>query len=130
MFSNEMFGTPVDENAVAIAEFEGGAIGIAETALITPGAPQAIEIYGTEGCIIAQGEDVMFKSRVKYPDAFSGYVKPNLPAGKPHPLAQFIDALDAGTEAPKDLGIDDAIMLTKLLENSYISDETGTIVNL
>lgn len=128
MFTNSLCGTPVDENAVAVAEFDNGAIGVAETSLVSPGAPQMIEIYGTEGVILVTGEDVLFKSRVKYPDLFGGFIKPSLPHGLPHPLVQFIDALAEDKEIPEHLGMDDAIMLTKLLENSYISEETGTIV--
>ena len=51
------FGKPVDENAVAVAEFEGGALGVGETGFISVGSPQTLEIYGTEGSLIAHDED-------------------------------------------------------------------------
>ena len=116
----------MDENAVAIAEFADGALGVAETGFISAGSPQTLEIYGTEGSMIAHGEDVTFQS-TKYSAIHRGPFKPSLPEGKPAPLLQFIDAVAAGTGSPEGLGIDDAIALTELLENAYKGDENNAI---
>ena len=123
------YGKPVDENAVAVAEFGDGVLGVAETGFISVGSPQTIEIYGTEGSLIAHGEDVQFQSR-KLAGIFNGFVKPDLPRTKDSPLMQFVDACINKTGAPANLGIDDAIALTELLENSYKSDETSSIVTI
>ncbi len=123
------YGKPVDENAVAVAEFADGAIGVGETGFVSVGSPQTLEIYGTEGSLIAHGEDVMFQSK-KLNGIFNGFVKPDLPRQKEAPIMQFVDACINGTGSPAGLGLDDAIALTELLENSYRSDESGTIVTL
>lgn len=123
------YGKPVDENAVAIAEFADGALGVAETGFDSHNSPQTIEIYGTEGSMIAHGEDVQFSSR-KLDGIVGGFIKPDLPRPKKSPLEQFIDAVADGTGSPAGLGIDDAIALTELLENSYRGDESNTIVTL
>lgn len=128
MFTN-IYGKPVDENAVAIAEFADGALGVAETGFVSVGSPQTLEIYGTEGSLISHGEDCMFTSK-KVPGAENGFIKPELPEWKPSPLMQFVDAVANGTPAPAELNIDAAIALTELLENSYKGDESGTIVTL
>jgi len=128
MFTNT-FGKPVDENAVAIAEFADGALGVAETGFVSVGSPQTLEIYGTEGSLISHGEDCMVTSK-HVPGAENGFIKPELPAGKTSPLMQFVEALENGTPAPAELNIDAAIALTELLENAYKGDETGTIVTL
>ena len=123
------YGKPVDENAVAVAEFEGGAIGVAETSFISTFAPQTVEIIGTDGAMIAQGEEVQFKS-----DMLEGiknwFMKPDLPEGKPSPLEQFINAVADGKGSPEGLGIDDAIALTELLELSYIGNDNNKIVEV
>ncbi|MBE6615487.1 MAG: Gfo/Idh/MocA family oxidoreductase [Ruminococcaceae bacterium] len=120
------FGKPVDENAVAIAEFANGAIGVAETSLISRNSPQTLEIYGTEGSFICHDHDVMFSS-VKLEN--KDMQKPeNLPAEKPAPVLQFLDCVAEGKPAPEELNIDAAIGLTELLELSYIGDENNTIV--
>lgn len=123
------YGKPVDENAVAIAEFANGALGVAETGFDSHNSPQTIEIYGTKGSMIAHGEDVQFSSQ-KLGGIVGGFIKPDLPRGKKSPLEQFIDAVDEGKGSPEGLGIDDAIALTELLENSYKGDESNTIVAL
>lgn len=123
------YGKPVDENAVAIAEFADGALGVAETAFVSMHSPQTLEIYGTEGSMIAHGEDVQFAS-TRLSGVKNGFFKPDLPAAKPAPILQFVDACIDGTGSPEGLGIDDAIALTELLENAYIGDEKNCIVKL
>ncbi len=123
------YGKPVDENAVAVAEFDGGALGVAETGFISVGSPQTVEIYGTEGSLIAHGEDVKFQSK-KLSGIFNGFVTPDLPKAKESPLMQFVDACINKTGSPAGLGMEDAIALTELLENSYKSDESETIVKI
>lgn len=123
------FGKDVDENAVAIAEFEGGAIGVAETGFVSRFAPQTLEIHGTDGVMLAQGEEVQFSS-TKLDGVFNWFVKPDLPKPIHHPIFSFIDAVDNGTGSPAGLGIDDAIALTELLENAYIGDGNNSIVKL
>jgi len=126
MFTNT-YGKPVDENAVAIAEFADGALGVAETSFISYNSPQTLEIYGTEGSMIAHGNDVQFSS-AKLGGIKNGFFTPDLPKEKPAPLMQFIDCVAAGQPAPAELNIDAAIGLTELLENSYIGDENNSIV--
>ena len=123
------YGKPVDENAVAIAEFEGGALGVAETGFVSHNSPQTLEIYGTKGSMIAHGEDVQFSSQA-IGSVVGGFIKPDLPRGKKSPLEQFVDAVIEGTGSPEGLGIDDAIALTELLENSYKGDENNAIVEI
>jgi len=129
MFTSPL-GTAVDENAVAVIEFEGGAIGVAETGFVSHASPQTLEIYGTEGTLIAHGEnDVKFTSK-KLDSMIRGFITPSLPQADPSPLMQFVDACINGTGTPAHLGMDDAIALTELLENAYIADKTNKIVTL
>ncbi len=123
-----IYGKPVDENAVAIAEFENGALGIAETSFDSFTSPQTLEIYGTDGTLIAHGEDdVRFASK-KLGSVVNGFIKPTLPPAKPHPLVQFLEALENGTGSPDGLGIDDALALTELLENAYLGNDNNSII--
>lgn len=121
------FGSKVDENAVAVAEFENGLIGIGETSFITYSSPEMIEIYGSEGTLISSGGDVKFLAAKLSPYA-EGWIKPAIPKSNPIPLLQFVDACINGTGSPEGLGIDDALALTELLENAYIGDANNSIV--
>ncbi|NLE13114.1 MAG: Gfo/Idh/MocA family oxidoreductase [Clostridiales bacterium] len=122
-------GSKIDENAVSTIEFENGAIGVAETSFDSYNTRESIEIYGTDATLLSVGGDVKFVSREteKY---VRGFITPTLPNPKPSPLIQFVDACIAGTGSPEGLGIDDALALTELLENSYISDKKNKIVVL
>ncbi len=122
------YNKPVDENAVAIAEFDGGAIGVAETSFDSYTSPGTLEIYGTEGTLISHGgDDVRFASK-KMEGIVKGFIKPTLPPAKPAPLLQFLDACIKGTGSPQYLGIDDAIALTELLEDSYNANDKNSII--
>ena len=122
------YGKPVDENAAAIAEFPGGTLGIAETSFDSFTSPQTIEIYGTDATLIAHGDDdVRFASK-RLGSVVNGFIKPTLPNPKPLPLMQFMDACVNGTGSPDGLGIDDALALTELLENAYLSNENNSII--
>lgn len=122
------FGKPVDENAVAIAEFADGALGVAETSFDSFTSPQTLEIYGTDATLIAHGgDDVRFASK-KLGSVVNGFIRPTLPPDQPLPLNQFIDACIDGVISPEGLGIDDALALTELLENAYLSNENNSII--
>ena len=127
---NAPLGSKIDENAVATIEFKNGIIGVAETGFDSYSSPQTLEIYGTQGSLIAHGDDDVRFTSSKLRGIVNGFFKPDLPRSKPQPIVQFIDACVKGTGAPADLGIDDAIALTQLLENSYIADKENKIVQL
>lgn len=129
------YGKPVDENAVAIAEFEGGALGVAETGFLTANSPQSLEIYGEAGSLIAHGESVFLNgisdTAANPAVTLNGLsMATALPQPKPLPLFQFIDAVVSGAGSPEGLGIDDAIDLTRLLESAYLGDRENRIVSL
>lgn len=120
-------GTNLDEHATATIEFENGVICTGETSFITFDTPGSVEIYGTEATLLAYGNKVQLKTKetAKYTD---DYVTPKLPAPLPMPISAFIDACVNGTQAPEGFGIEDAVQLTKLLENAYISNNCNKTV--
>ncbi len=126
---NAPLGSRVDENAVSVMEFENGIIGISETGFMSYASPEIFEIYGTEGSLIRHGNDVKFRS-AKLAPYTNDWITPTLPNADPIPLLQFVDACINKSGSPKLCGIDDAIDLTRLLENAYIADRTNTIVTL
>ena len=126
---NSPLGSRVDENAVSMIEFENGIIGIAETGFMSYASPDVLEIYGTDGTLIRQGGEVRVRSKLLSPFT-DEWIRPTLPPAGAMPLMQFVDACINKTGSPELCTIDDAIDLTRLLENAYISDRTGTIVTL
>lgn len=125
MFSST-FAPHGEDNAVAVAEFECGAIGVMETGFVTPFSPSPIEIMGTEGAITIQGKKVLIRSRKLGVD---GTVEiEQLPEDRPVPLRQWIDCVAHGADIFLDMS--KAIALTELLENEYKAHESGKVVQL
>ena len=127
---NQLFDSGMDENAICTAEFENGIIGVAETSFVTYSTPGDVEVYGTEGTFLSHGGDI--KVTGKFLEDFAGgYIHPgNALKGRPSPLVQFVDACIEGTGSPEGLGIEDAIDLTRLLENAYKANNGNTIVTI
>lgn len=112
-------GHAVEDNAVSVIEFEGGAIGVSETGFVAQDNPYTLELSGTKGALMVHGEEVTYCcSRTD-----GKWEKADLPEKIKLPIYQWIDAVNDGTEAP--FGTCDAVALTKFMEGAYISYETG-----
>lgn len=120
MFNNLM-PVPVDDNAICTIEFENKAIAIAETSLVSPMTPTRLEVYGTKGVAMYENDDVKFQNEFTKKYVEGGWVTPKMPEALPHPIRQFID----GVLCDKQIifGIDEARMLTNLMEKAYIADK-------
>lgn len=128
--ANSIFGTPVDENAVSVIEFENGAIGVSETSFLAFSSPYTIEVHGTDGILLWQGGEIKYKT-METAKLNKGFISPDiLPEEGVKPLVQFVNACLDGTGTPDGLGLKEAIELAVLLENSYISYETNKTVEI
>ena len=122
---NEITGRGVDDNAVSVIEFKNQAIAVIETALVSPVSPWALELYGTEGTLIALNNStrISTKQTQKMTDGFIDVTK--LPNALPTPLQTWFNAIEKG--APVVYGMKDAIALAELIELAYISHEKGIV---
>ncbi|MGI6238696.1 MAG: Gfo/Idh/MocA family protein [Christensenellales bacterium] len=120
MFNN-LTPVPVDDNAISTIEFENKAISIAETSLVSPMTPTRLEVYGTKGVVMCEDDDVKFQNEFTQKYVAGGWVKPKLPKALPHPIRQFIDGVLYGKEII--FGLDEARMLTLLMEKAYVADK-------
>ncbi len=128
--TSNLFGTSSDENAIALAEFEGGILATGETAFVTFGVPDLLEVYGTEGSLFIHGQDVTLTTKCMQTLGIRK-VKPDiLPAARPMPLFQFVDACLNGKGTPEYLGPRDALDMTRLVEATYRSDKENKIIIL
>lgn len=121
MFNTICCPDTVEDNAVSVIEFENKAIAVVETGFVSPYSKSQVEIHGTSGSIIMNGNDVTLITK-------DGKLTPNLPEALPPALRQWLDSILYGKEILFDL--DKAIALTELLENEYISDREQRIVKL
>lgn len=120
----------VDDNSVAILEFESGGLGVVETSFVSTNSPFSLEVYGTEGALMVGGPDngVWLNSR-KTGSSVGGWVRPQeIPKDDPSPMEQWIKAIKDGT--PPLISLQDGRDLTELMEAAARSQSEGRPVDL
>lgn len=108
-------GREVEDNAVSLLEFAGGAVGVSETSFVSENFPFTIELGGMKGGLLLRG------SELKYCCAETGNewrAPDKLPDRLPSPLAQWALARTP-EEIPASFGIDAAARLTRVMEMAY-----------
>ena len=110
----------VEDNAVSVIEFANGAIGVSETGFVSECNPYTLEISGTDGAMMIHGESAQWGGK-----ATGGkWVDLELPEKIQLPVDEWVDAVTNGTPSP--FTIDEAVMLTRLMDGAYKSFESGT----
>jgi len=125
-----LYGTTSDENAIALVEFGNGVLATCETAFVTFGVPDILEVYGTEGSVFVRDGEVSALNKEMHRMGV-GASKPSLlPKAAQGPLALFIEASLVGGPAPEGLGPRDALDMTRIIASAYRANEDGVIVAL
>ncbi len=115
----DITGRGVEDNAVSVIEFEGGAIGVSETGFVSEYNPATLEISGTKGALF-------IRNGVTYAAEETGgkWVTPEqLPQALASPLVQWVNGQYSSEDAT--FGIEDSIILTRMMEAAYKSHESG-----
>jgi len=117
----------VEDNAVSVMKFANGAIAVSETGFVTSNSPVTLEIHGTAGSLVISNGDVrLISSKVAEGD-FGGWITPaGLPQPIPDAITQFVEGVLYGKEII--FGMDDALVLTKMMEAAYKSHKQGGAV--
>lgn len=113
----EITGHGVEDNAVSVLRFPSGAIGVSETGFVSSSDKGGLEVSGTDGFLRQTGREVFvsFKSEDNEWKKIEVEEK-NIPS----PLTYFLGVL-SGDEDKKLYNIDDAVMLTEIMEAAYKS---------
>lgn len=117
----DVTGRGVEDNAVSVIEFEGGAIGVSETGFVSWGNPLVFEISGTDGWLLMTDGDLKYRTRTS-----DGWIIPDQTRQAPHPVDCFVESVVNDTPDEKLYGIDEAVALTDLMAAAYRSAEKGT----
>ena len=107
-------GKGVEDNAVGMLEFAGGALGVAETSFVSSAYPFLLEAGGDRGTLLLQGGKVSYCC----PETGDAWQEAALPQALPSPLAQWALATRPD-EIPAGFGIDAAVRLTRAMEMLY-----------
>lgn len=119
-------GTSSDENTIALAEFDGGILGTMETAFVTEGVPDLLEVYGTKGAVYMRGNKLV----QNIGNGMEDVPAQALPAERPDCLSQFIQCCLQGIAEPEGLGLEDALHMTRITEAAYQAEQTGQCITL
>lgn len=116
----QVTGRGVEDNAVSVLEFEGGAVGVSETGFVTTGMPYVLEMSGTKGSLMVHNGILEYSCEETENQLVQ---RKELPEPSPMPIDAWIASLAGEGEAPN--GIADAVALTELMVGAYQSYHTG-----
>ena len=111
---------PVEDNAVSLLEFDGGAIGVSETGFVSLSDPFTLEISGTAGWLRVVGGELT----VKIGGESKTYTNEELDVTRPAPIPYFVDRVTNGG-ADEFYGIDEAVQLTEIMVAAYGAAQSG-----
>jgi predicted dehydrogenase len=111
---------PVEDNAVSLLEFEGGAIGVSETGFVSLCDPFTLEISGTAGCLRVVGHELTVMSA----EGSKVYTREEMPVDFLPPIPYFVQSVRDGADG-EHYGIDEAVRLTEIMVAAYAASESG-----
>lgn len=123
---NELYKLGVDDNAVVMVEYESGAMGMIETGFLSFGSPQQLELYGTEGTLMIEGQNVRIKS--KHLGTEDWVTPEKMPEPIHSAMEQWVEAIQNG-EKPS-ITKEDVLNLTAINEAAAASNKEGRRVLL
>ncbi len=113
----------VDDNSAILVDYESGALGIIETSFVSSGSPFQLELFGTEGTLLINGNEIKINStKVK-----SEELTEVLPA-LPMPMVQWVNAIKTGVTPT--ITKEDVINLTLINEAAVKSHIEGRRIEL
>lgn len=116
----QTLGYDVDDNAVALVEYESGALGTIETGFLSTGSPFQLELYGTEGSLLIEDNTIRLKSK----QLGREWITPEqLPEALPIAMEQWVNSILSEKEVT--ITEVDIIGLTLINQAASLSHEQG-----
>ncbi|MBY6037587.1 Gfo/Idh/MocA family oxidoreductase [Fictibacillus nanhaiensis] len=123
---NHFYKHEVDDNAVVMVEYESGAMGMIETGFLSFGSPQQLELYGTEGTLMIEGDNVRLKSKSFTTEEW--FTPAQLPHPLPSAMKQWVASIEGGINPV--ITKEDMLNLTAINEAAARSSKEGRRVLL
>ena len=97
----------IEDNAVTVMTYDDGAIAINETGFVSRGCPTSLEVGGTDGYILQEGDKYMLRTRTEVREL-------DVLDDLPRPIESFLKG-----EIPEGCGLDEAVVLTRMMVGAY-----------
>lgn len=121
-----VFNPDVDDQSIVFVEYDSGILGVLETSFVSAGSPFQLQVYGTEGTLLIEQNEVRIKS-VQF-NSEDWVVPEELPVPLPMPMEQWVASIERG-QAPT-ITKEDALELTLVNQAAIISNEEERRVEL
>jgi 1,5-anhydro-D-fructose reductase (1,5-anhydro-D-mannitol-forming) len=118
----------VEDNAVALLHYPGGAVGIVEAGFVNPHSPFSIEIHGTKGSLLYGTPEARMLIRSMPSTRDDAWTELPLPDRAPGPFDQWVDHIEQGTTATENIAL--AVDLTTLMAAANRSARTGETIQV
>ncbi|MCL6573616.1 MAG: Gfo/Idh/MocA family oxidoreductase [Bacillus sp. (in: Bacteria)] len=116
----------VGDNAVVIIEYTSGALGVIETSFLSNGAPFQLELYGTQGTLLIEENQIRLKSNLRGNGEWVQLEE--MLASFPMPMDQWVSAIQTGTTPT--ITNEDVINLTRVNEAAALSHKEKRRIEL
>ncbi|WP_406945614.1 Gfo/Idh/MocA family protein [Halobacillus sp. SY10] len=113
---HSLMGRGVDDHSVATVEYESGILAMLEASFVSTGSPFQLEIYGTDGTLMVEGNEARIKSSTH---GMNEWTYPDLPTAIHSPLQQWVD--DILHQEKPTIKKEDALQLTAVNEAAALS---------
>ena len=97
----------IEDNALTVMTYDNGAIAINETGFVSRGCPTMLEVGGTDGYIMQEGDKYLLRTR-------EGVSELEVLEDLPKPIISFMKG-----ETPEGCGLDEATALTRMMVGAY-----------
>ena len=118
-------GLAVDDNAAVMLEYESGALGVIETSFLSNGSPFQLELYGTEGTLLIEEEQIRVKSNHI---GDGSWTEPKDLKALPMPIEQWTQAMKDGTTPT--ITKEDVVQLTRVNEAAALSHKENRRIEM
>ncbi len=121
-------GKEVEDNAVAVLQYESGALGIVEAGFVNSHSPFSIELHGKDGSLFFGTPERRLMVRSSKSEDSSGWEDRELPANAASAFEQWVGHIRNNTTAARNIRL--AVDLTKLMEACNLSAKAGRPVRI
>ena len=116
----------IDENSVAVYEFENGGIGVAETSWLVDGILKSFEVLGTKGII--RSDNAGFRYKIEDSDWII-VPKEDIPNEDIYPLRYWMECIRDDKSVEK-YDVDSAVVYTEMIVAAYNSNRLSVPIEI